>query len=23
DHLKPTETENTKQPSKSCHEPKG
>uniref|UniRef100_A0A5F7ZTD5 Ig-like domain-containing protein n=1 Tax=Macaca mulatta TaxID=9544 RepID=A0A5F7ZTD5_MACMU len=22
DHLKPTETENTKQPSKSCHEPK-
>uniref|UniRef100_A0A2K6B1T1 Uncharacterized protein n=1 Tax=Macaca nemestrina TaxID=9545 RepID=A0A2K6B1T1_MACNE len=23
DHLKPTQTENTKQPSKSCHEPKG
>uniref|UniRef100_A0A2I3FXX5 Uncharacterized protein n=1 Tax=Nomascus leucogenys TaxID=61853 RepID=A0A2I3FXX5_NOMLE len=23
DHLKPMETENTKQPSKSCHKPKG
>uniref|UniRef100_A0A2I2Z1G2 Uncharacterized protein n=1 Tax=Gorilla gorilla gorilla TaxID=9595 RepID=A0A2I2Z1G2_GORGO len=23
DHLKPKETENTKQPSKSCHKLKG